>query len=98
MIVARALMQGILIPVHFTKHFLKQILHHESKITEKDLEDEDEVMYKSLEFYKSFDFNQHPEIDVRFNVSIGNGETVELKPNGSQIQVNNENKDEYIKL
>ena len=58
MIVARALMQGILIPIYFTKPFLKQILHHDSEINEKDLEDVNETIYNSLEFYKSLDFNK----------------------------------------
>ena len=47
MLIARALMQGFLLPAHLAKPFLKQILHHESKITFEDLE-----VYNSLLFYK----------------------------------------------
>lgn len=96
-IVARALLQGYLIPAHLTKPFLKQILHHENKIKIKDLQDVDEILYNSLIFYNEYDFDKNPDLDLRFEVDF-DGQTIELKENGSQIIVNNSNKYEFIEL
>ena len=98
MIIARALMQSFLVPVHFTKSFLKQILHHESKITLNDLEDADEFLFNSMLFYKEADFDKESDMEVRFEASDSKGDSVELIENGRQINVNNQNKNKYIEL
>ena len=77
MIVARALLQGMIIPVNFTLHFLKQILHHESSITPEDIEDVDPVLFDSLNYYKENDLDSMKDLDLRFEVDYEN-ETVEL--------------------
>ena len=69
MIIARALMQGFLVPVQFTKPFLKQILHHGDKIKPEDLEDVSEELYNQLQKIKQYDFDK-VDLDLRFEVDF----------------------------
>ncbi|KAK8849972.1 hypothetical protein M9Y10_018565 [Tritrichomonas musculus] len=98
MIIARALMQGFLVPAHFTKPFLKQILHFESKVNKEDLMDADPILFDSLEWYRNYDFDNNLETEVYFEINDDEGNTIELVDNGSKKRVTNENKNEYIEL
>ena len=69
-----------------------------SKIVYTDIEDVDVDIFNSLESYKTINFDENKEIDVRFELYVEEGETIELKPNGSEIRLNNENRDEYNNL
>lgn len=96
MIIARALMQGFLVPVQLTKPFLKQILHHRDTINPEDLEDVSEELYNQLQKIKGYDFDKI-DLDVRFEVDF-KGQITELKEKGSEIKIDDNNKEEYIKL
>ena len=96
MIVARALIQGELINAHLTRSFLKLILHH--NINLNDVEDADEILFKSLKDIKDNKINEDPNYDLYFDVTTVGGQIFELVPNGSQIKVTDENKLDYIRL
>ena len=92
--VALALIHGECINVHFTTAFCKQILHRKPKF--KDLQDFDEKLYQGLSWIQENDAKQS---DFVFNYGIdffGEYKEIELKENGSEIAVTNDNKKEYI--
>lgn len=63
----------------------------------KDMESVDSEYYKSLLWIKE---NDPAGLDLTFSVdedSFGHTQLHELKPNGSNIPVENSNKDDYIK-
>ena len=94
--VALALIHGECINVHFTTAFCKQILHRKPKF--KDLQDFDEKLYQGLSWIQENDAKQS---DFVFNYGIdffGEYKEIELKENGSEIAVTNDNKKEYIDL
>lgn len=97
MFIARCIIQQVCVNVHFTRAFLKQILHR--RIRFEDLESVDDEKFNSLNFYLQNDLDNYPEfyfeVDKIENDKI---ETIELKENGSDIRVNNSNKEEYVQL
>ncbi|XP_019628999.1 PREDICTED: NEDD4-like E3 ubiquitin-protein ligase WWP1 isoform X2 [Branchiostoma belcheri] len=96
--IAMALYHGKFIDNGFTLPFYKQMLS--KKLTMKDLESVDPEFYNSLQFIKENDID---ELDMElyfcadFEV-LGKVTTVDLKEDGSNIRVTEENKDEYILL
>ncbi|XP_078607759.1 NEDD4-like E3 ubiquitin-protein ligase WWP2 isoform X1 [Branchiostoma floridae x Branchiostoma japonicum] len=96
--IAMALYHGKFIDNGFTLPFYKQMLS--KKLTMKDLESVDPEFYNSLQFIKENDID---ELDMElyfcadFEV-LGKITTVDLKEDGSNIRVTEENKDEYIIL
>lgn len=94
--VARSLIEGQCIDAHFTTSFLKQILKCELNL--KDIEDIDDELYKNLDWMLNNDVDSlymFFEIDTK---ELGEIKSIELKENGSEIKVTNENKTEYVYL
>lgn len=95
-IVARALIQEQCINAHFLRSFCRQILHRQVKL--KDLEDYDSTIYNSV-----VDILRNDADKCLLTFSIGEKQydqniTVLLKENGDEIDVNNENKYEFVSL
>lgn len=95
---ARTIIEGLCVDAHLTKAFLKTIL--KLKMNLSDVEDSDEALYKSLTWIRDNEIIED-EIDMTFTTDfddIGVYKTVELKPGGSDIRLNEQNKHEFIEL
>lgn len=95
---AMALYHGKFIYSGFTMPFYKRMLN--KQLTLKDLESIDPEFYNSLIWVKDNDID---EVDLGMTFSadfeiLGKVETVELKEEGGNITVTQENKEEYINL
>ncbi|XP_053264589.1 E3 ubiquitin-protein ligase NEDD4-like isoform X15 [Podarcis raffonei] len=91
-----AVFHGKLLDGFFIRPFYKMMLG--KPITLKDMESVDSEYYNSLKWILE---NDPTELDLMFCIDEENfGQTyqVDLKPNGSEITVTNENKREYIDL
>ncbi|XP_014289264.1 E3 ubiquitin-protein ligase Nedd-4 isoform X1 [Halyomorpha halys] len=91
-----AVYHGKLLDAFFIRPFYKMML--EKPIELKDMESVDSEYYNSLLWIKE---NNPTELGLTFSVdedSLGHTCQRELKPNGANISVTEENKDEYIKL
>uniref|UniRef100_A0A8C4YE32 E3 ubiquitin-protein ligase NEDD4-like n=1 Tax=Gopherus evgoodei TaxID=1825980 RepID=A0A8C4YE32_9SAUR len=91
-----AVFHGKLLDGFFIRPFYKMMLG--KQITLKDMESVDSEYYNSLKWILE---NDPTELDLMFCIDEENfGQTyqVDLKPNGSEIMVTNENKREYIDL
>lgn len=96
--IAMALFHGKFIYSGFTLPFYKQMLG--KSLTMKDLESIDPEFYKSLLWIKD---NSIEECDLEMFFAadyevLGEIKNHELKPDGANIKVTDENKEEYIKL
>ena len=58
----------------------------------------DKDVYNSLKFFRDNDLSQHTYLDQYFVTTNNLGVDCDLKPNGSNILVTNENKGEFIRL
>ena len=95
-IVAKALLDGYLLDAHFTKAFYKHMINAPLHYT--DFEDYDPEYFKNLEWIMK---NDVEILDLNFSYEtndFGVMKEKDLKPNGRNIPVTNENKHEYIKL
>ncbi|XP_058880611.1 E3 ubiquitin-protein ligase NEDD4-like isoform X10 [Acipenser ruthenus] len=91
-----AVFHGKLLDGFFIRPFYKMMLG--KQITLKDMESVDSEYYNSLKWILE---NDPTELDLRFCIDEENfGQTyqVDLKPNGSEMVVTNDNKKEYIDL
>lgn len=91
-----AVYHGKLLDAFFIRPFYKMML--QKPIDLKDMESVDMEYYNSLQWIKE---NDPSELGLTFCVdeeTFGTTSQRDLKPNGSQIEVTNENKDEYIRL
>ncbi|XP_053682400.1 E3 ubiquitin-protein ligase Nedd-4-like isoform X2 [Sabethes cyaneus] len=91
-----AVYHGKLLDAFFIRPFYKMML--QKPIDLKDMESVDMEYYNSLLWIKE---NDPSELMLTFCVdeeTFGYTSQRELKPNGADIEVTNENKDEYIKL
>jgi len=91
-----AVYHGKLLDGFFIRPFYKMML--EKPIELKDMESVDSEYFNSLVWIKE---NDPLELDLNFAVdeeSFGKTFQIELKPNGTNIPVTNENKHEYINL
>ncbi|XP_072222791.1 itchy E3 ubiquitin protein ligase b isoform X2 [Leuresthes tenuis] len=96
--IAMALFHGKFIDTGFSLPFYKRILN--KQLTLKDLESIDPEFYNSLMWIQNNDIEECG-LEMFFCVDndiLGAITTHELKPGGSDIQVTEENKEEYIKL
>ena len=96
-IIARSLVEGIPVPAHFTRGFLKHIIgiYHN---TLTDLEDADEELHDSFVWMLK---NDVTPLEMTFTADfddMGDHKVIELKENGNEIPVTNENKEEYVRL
>lgn len=96
-VIARSIMEGIPVPAHFTHGFLKHILgNYQCSMT--DLEDADQELYHSFVWMLK---NDVEPLALTFSCdfdNMGNHQTIDLVENGSNIDVTNDNKKEYISL
>ncbi|XP_061409887.1 E3 ubiquitin-protein ligase NEDD4-like isoform X3 [Lethenteron reissneri] len=91
-----AVFHGKLLDGFFIRPFYKMML--QKPITLNDMESVDSEYYNSLMWILE---NDPADLDLRFCIDeemFGQTHLVELKPNGSDILVTNENKKEYIEL
>ncbi|KAH7644454.1 e3 ubiquitin-protein ligase nedd-4-like [Dermatophagoides farinae] len=91
-----AIYHGKLLDAFFIRPFYKMML--EKEITLKDMESVDTEYYNSLKYILE---NDPSELYLNFSIDEKFFDVVEekeLKPNGAQIPVTNENKQEYINL
>lgn len=99
MIIARALLQGENVDAHLSRPFLKQILHR--KVELKDIEESDEMIFRSLQFILDNDIDNDEYSEYYFDVDkddYGVRKTYEFVENGSEKKVTNENKSEFVQL
>jgi E3 ubiquitin-protein ligase HUWE1 len=96
-IFGKAIYDGQLLDAYFTRAFYKHILG--IKPTYHDIEAEDPEYYKSLCWILENDITDI--IDETFSTEFeefGQQHIVDLKPNGRNVQVTEENKEEYVRL
>ncbi|XP_041654931.1 itchy E3 ubiquitin protein ligase b isoform X1 [Cheilinus undulatus] len=96
--IAMALFHGKFIDTGFSLPFYKRILN--KPLALKDLESVDPEFYNSLMWIKDNDIEECG-LEMFFSVDkeiLGEISTHELKPGGGDIQVTEENKEEYIRL
>lgn len=97
-LIAMALYHGKFIDRGFTLPFYKRMLN--KKQTMKDLESIDPEFYNSLVWIKENNIEECG-LDMEFTVDmelLGKITSHDLKPNGSEIKVTEENKEEYLSL
>ncbi|XP_050087020.1 E3 ubiquitin-protein ligase Nedd-4 isoform X2 [Anopheles aquasalis] len=95
-IAGMAIYHGKLLDAFFIRPFYKMML--QKPIDLKDMEAVDTEYYNSLLYIKE---NDPSELDLTFSVdeeSFGTMNQRELKPGGAELEVLNDNKDEYIRL
>merc|ERR1712142_130415 len=97
-VIAKAIYDNKLLECYFTRSFYKHILA--KNVKHQDMESEDYEFYKGLDFLCN---NQVSDLgyDLTFATEIqefGVTEIRDLIPNGRNINVTDENKDEYMRL
>lgn len=97
-LIAKSVFEHKYLDCYFTRAFYKHILN--LPVRYQDLESEDPAFFKSLDFLL-----QNPidnlELDLTFSTEVeefGVRSVRDLKQNGRKIEVNDANKDEYVKL
>lgn len=103
-VVAKALFDGQLLDVHFTRSFYKHILG--AKVTYHDIEAIDPDYYKNLKWMLENDVSDLPDLtfsmdpDEEKHILYEKTEVTdyELKPGGRNIRVTEETKQEYVDL
>ncbi|KAI9470603.1 MAG: hypothetical protein EXX96DRAFT_362871 [Benjaminiella poitrasii] len=96
-VIGKAIYDGRLLDAYFTRSFYKHILGR--SVDYRDVEALDPEYYKSLVWMLENDITDI--IDLTFSIEtdyFGTKETVDLKPNGRNIPVTEENKHEYVAL
>jgi hypothetical protein len=97
--VAMALYHGKFIDNGFSLAFYKRILG--KSLTIYDLESLDPEFYNSLLWLRENNLNENDNLELYFNTSyelLGKIENIELKPDGNDIKLTEENKSEYLEL
>ncbi|KAK3132463.1 hypothetical protein QOZ80_6AG0522110 [Eleusine coracana subsp. coracana] len=103
-VVAKAVFDGQLLDVHFTRSFYKHILG--AKVTYHDIEAVDPDYYKNLKWMLENDVSDIPDLtfsmdpDEEKHILYEKTEVTdyELKPGGRNIRVTEETKQEYVDL
>ncbi|KAL8711312.1 MAG: hypothetical protein Q9220_004209 [cf. Caloplaca sp. 1 TL-2023] len=98
-VVGLAIFHRRFLDAFFIGAFYKMILR--KKVVLADMEGVDAVFHKGLSYIAEHDDFQDAIVDPRFEAEeekFGEHTTIELKPGGSDIEVTNENKMEYIEL
>ncbi|KAF9206640.1 hypothetical protein BGZ49_002096 [Haplosporangium sp. Z 27] len=95
-VIGKAIYDGRLLDAYFTRSFYKHILGR--PVDYRDVEAVDPEYYKSLVWMLENDITDI--VEETFSVvtdDFGNNKIVDLKPNGRNIPVTEENKHEYVK-
>ena len=98
-VIALALFHSKYIDSGFTLPFYKRLLNRPLNLT--DLESADPEFYSSIKYIQDTNLDEQDDLYLVFADSyekLGNIETVDLKPGGSEISVTESNKEEYIRL
>mmetsp|Transcript_1737 Transcript_1737/g.4074 ORF Transcript_1737/g.4074 Transcript_1737/m.4074 type:complete len:796 (+) Transcript_1737:247-2634(+) len=96
-IMGKALFDGHIIPAHLTRPMYKHLLGF--PITEADIEFVDPVVYKSMADIKECEDVEYLYLDFTTASRVfGETQMVELKPGGADIEVTNENREQYLHL
>ncbi|GAB9474626.1 Hect e3 ubiquitin ligase [Globisporangium polare] len=97
-LIAKCLLEGQLLTVHFSLPLLKHILG--VPISFSDLEFLDEELYRNALWLRDNDHADALCLDFTIQRIDGNDEMItdELKPGGKDIAVTDDNKDEYLNL
>jgi len=98
LVIGKALHDGFLLDAHFTRSFYKHILG--IPVSVSDMEAFDPDYYKSLKSILDYDIS-NTDLDLTFSFQqdqFGKMELVDLKPDGRNIPVTEENKHEYVNL
>jgi len=93
-IIGKAIFDGAQMDVHFTRSFYKHILG--KNVVWHDIEAIDPEYYKNLKWLLENDIS---ELEMNFSIesnSFGKVTAVDLIPGGSEISVNEENKERYV--
>jgi E3 ubiquitin-protein ligase HUWE1 len=88
------MIEGIPIQAHFTTGFLKQILGCPPSL--RDVEEVDPVVYNSLVWMLENPIDEASELFFSGGVDEITNRDIELRPNGAQIRVTEENKQEFV--
>ena len=100
MILGLALFNGVILDIKFPKVIYKKLLGFEPCLD--DLQEYDEDLFNNLNFLKNTnDKNLKANLDSNFTVLIdkfGRKISIPLKPNGENIMIDYENKNEYVEL
>jgi atrophin-1 interacting protein 5 (WW domain-containing E3 ubiquitin protein ligase 1) len=94
-----SLYHGKFIDNGFSLPFYKRMLGR--SLTMYDLESLDPEFYNSLLWLRENDVNDNDNLELYFNTSyelLGKIENIELKPDGNEIKLTEENKAEYLEL
>ena len=97
-VIAKAIYDNKLLDSYFTRSFYKHILGKSVKYT--DMESEDYTFYQSLVHFLEHDVNELG-LDLTFSIEVqefGVTEVRDLKENGRNLPVTEENKHEYVRL
>lgn len=102
-IVAKLIYEGLLAEIRFADFFISQWLGSsgDALLDLEYVKSYDPLVHKNLKFLKCCSPDEVDALDLDFSVVIDNlgaTEKVDLKPNGSEIKVNAENRAEYITL
>lgn len=96
-VIGKAIYDGRLLDAYFTRSFYKHILG--KAVDYRDLEAVDPEYFKSLQWMLE---NEIADVlDLTFtidNEEFGETQVIDLKPNGANIAVTDENKQEYVRL
>jgi E3 ubiquitin-protein ligase HUWE1 len=96
-VIGKAIYDGHLLDCYFTRSFYKFMLGIE--VDYKDMEAIDPEYHKSLEWILNNDITDVLDLNFVHEVDdFGHQRVVELKPDGKNIPVTEENKHEYVKL
>lgn len=97
-IVGKAVLDGFLLDAHFTRSLYKHMLG--VKPTHHDMQAIDPGYYKNLQMVLQYNL-EDIGLDLTFSTedhSFGRSQTIDLIPNGRNIPVTEDNKEEYVKL
>jgi len=95
-VMGKCIYDGALMDAHFTRSFYKHILGQ--KVTWKDMEAVDEKYFESLVWILKNDITDMDMFFITESVAFGKVTEVELKPDGRNIPVTEENKEEFVQL
>ncbi|KAI8912022.1 hypothetical protein DFJ77DRAFT_86217 [Powellomyces hirtus] len=96
-IIGKAIYDGRLLDAYFTRSFYKAMI--DAPVDYKDMEAVDPEFHKSLEWILQNDITD--VLDLTFSTEIdefGKKQTIDLKPDGHNTIVTEQNKNEYVKL
>jgi len=96
-IVGKAMFEQITVPIQLDRFLLKQIIKQDFDL--EDLATVDKPLYNSLKYIQENSINGSDIFEEYFvTPSPLDGSQIELVTNGAQVQITDENKDDFIKL